>query len=733
MKELHESELLYTIALSIGNSLKLEPMLKQSLLTILRVLNCNIALVCDTHAQTVFAIPHVTHKENIDTVLHSVTQFPHYALMDGYHYHFFELPHFGTITLRRSGVKLGESLSHSLVILFNKLANACKACLYEAQLEQQTHLSNEANRAKSRFLANMSHEIRTPLNGIIGFSEILCDGELPPKELRYAQIIHSSAHSLLGIINDILDISKIEQGTIEIINEAFDFHLMSEGIVALFTAKAREKNIFLHYDVSPLIPSILIGDALKIRQIISNLLSNAIKFTPQNGSVTMSISILSQKENTVELRCSIRDSGIGIAQSAQEKIFEPFIQAQETTSALYGGTGLGLAICKELLTKMGSTIGVNSEEGKGSEFFFTLALESVSTNSTKHTHEPFTFSIIDLPVEHPEMLHSLQAYLSLWGHLVPSNAHADVSFCFGGTELIPILSQRKKESPSSHLIHINPTGEIPPALKEWVDDFLSPPLYGSKIYNKINTTLHHSHQQTEHTEDLILKAQVLVAEDNPTNQLLIQTLLNRHGIDAEIANNGQEAVDLSLQKTYDLILMDIHMPFKDGLKATEEILSLHKAPPPIVALSANAFKEDRERFLAAGMVDTLTKPIDKSELLRVLEQYLSSSVKTTHKEDIFEASKAFLGLDSQTYEMILETFKASVWENLASIEEAITLQNGEAIAQSAHYLKGACANLQFNDAAEWLKQIETMGNKRETSGYEPLIKHLYGYFDTLFS
>jgi signal transduction histidine kinase/CheY-like chemotaxis protein/HPt (histidine-containing phosphotransfer) domain-containing protein len=732
MKEPHESELLYTIALSIGNSLKLEPMLKQSLLTVLRVLNCNMALVSDTDGKTLYDIPHVTHKGTIDDVLRTVTLFPHYVYAEGYHYHFFELPNVGTLTLRRSGAKLGESLSHSLVILFNKLANACKACFYEAQLEHQTHISNEANRAKSRFLANMSHEIRTPLNGIIGFSEILCDGQLPTKELRYAQIIHSSAHSLLGIINDILDISKIEQGTIEIISEAFDFHLMSEGIAALFTAKSREKNIFLHYDVSPHIPSVLIGDALKIRQILSNLISNAIKFTPQNGSVTMHISTIHQTDETIELLCRISDSGIGIPLSAQEKIFEPFIQAQETTSSLYGGTGLGLAICKELLAKMGTTIALKSEEGKGSEFFFTLPLGIVSTNTHSQGHQPFTFSIIDLPLEHPEMLNSLQAYLSLWGCLAPLDSCADFYFCFGGAELSPILSKRKTACPTSRIIHINTAGEIPQALKAWVDDFLSPPLYSSKIYNKINETLHAQNYPKHTHENAHFSANVLVAEDNPTNQLLIQTLLKRHGIEVEIANNGQEAVDMVQLKKYDLIFMDIHMPHKDGIKATEEIVATHPSPPPIVALSANAFKEDRERFVAAGMVDTLTKPIDKSELLRILEQYVSTSFTMPLKEDVFKESKAFLGLDNETYERILQTFTSTLWENIKSIDEAVHHQNCEAIYQSSHYLKGACATLQFKDATELLARMEEMGKKGETTGYMPLLKNLHTYFDRLF-
>lgn len=401
--------------------------------------------------------------------------------------------------------------------LIEKLTVAYEHVMLEEKLKIATKEAIIANKAKSLFLANMSHEIRTPLNGIMGFAKLLSEAPLEDRYHQYAATISKSADVLLDIIDEILDFSKIESGNFEIASEPLPLNAVIEQVSNLFWAKANEKEIRLETMVDDEIPSILRGDSLRLRQVLSNLIGNAIKFTPHNGRVSLHVKLCKQTEEHATIAFEVKDSGIGIARDKQEAIFKPFVQADLETTKKYGGTGLGLAICMRIVEMMGGVINLESEIGQGSAFSFVL-----------------TFPIASLDV-------------------IPSVAFSQ---------------ERDKLLPSKT---------------------------------------------------------ILVAEDNTTNQMLIQILLEKLGMKCILASDGVEAVQAYQDHRVDMILMDGHMPKLDGIGATKAILALQadKGFPkiPIVALTASAIKGDREHFLSMGMDDYLSKPINLEALKSVMQRY----------------------------------------------------------------------------------------------------------------
>jgi PAS domain S-box-containing protein len=469
------------------------------------------------------------------------------------------------------------------------------------ELVKQKEFAQRANHAKSEFLANMSHEIRTPLNGILGFVDILRENIKDAQNLQYLNIIHNSSQHLLGVISDILDLSKIESGKLEVELASFNPKEELMGSINLFSAKASEKNIYLDYTLSDSLPEHIISDALRIKQTLSNLLSNAIKFTAQGKKIFVHIDYVDK-----QLTISVKDEGIGIAKEKLGRIFEAFSQENVSVARKYGGTGLGLSICKRLVELLGGTIKVESTLNEGSIFTFSIPVQSAQKLSTQSAPE-------------------------------------------------------------------------------------------------INTTL---------------KGHILLTEDNSANQMYMSVILKKFGLSFDIASDGLQAIEMFQKAHYDLVLMDENMPNMNGIEATKQILAYEQKTnqphTPIIALTANALKGDREKFLGAGMDEYLTKPVEKKKLLVCLNKFLQKEGENMGID--LQSIADELDFDLEDVQMLLSVFLESSTEELANMQ--VALQNGDldTLYKSAHAIKGSAANLLLNDIAQIAKEIEL--NAKESNDYE---------------
>ena len=515
--------------------------------------------------------------------------------------------------------------------------------------------SEEAAKAKSLFLANMSHEIRTPLNGILGFLELLKTTELDNEQLEYVNTVTISANSLLEIINNILDISKIESNKIEL--ELIPFKPVNEfeDTIEIFGAKAAEKNLELAAFIDPTLPVNLKGDILKIKEVITNLLSNAMKFT-QEGYISLVVKNKGIKNNKVKLYIELKDTGIGVSKDQQSKIFEAFSQADISVTRKYGGTGLGLAISGKYIEMMGGKIEIESELNVGTKFFFEIELEILENNESfiRGHYSKLTIAVLDSSKNNIKK-DFLKEYLAYSGintiyfdninslkEIIKNNKIESAIFIYelmDSTDYIDYLKEiNTKYCMISSLQYKPEIDRLPMKAIFNIWD----PLNATKTFNmleeidasrlesytkKIQTIENNSSQ-----EQFDLK--ILVAEDNPINQKLIKITLENMGINVVLSNNGLEAFNKYsiAPNSYDLIFMDIQMPVMDGVEATHEILEFEEEEgikhTPIIALTANALKGDRERFLSEGMDEYLTKPIKKEELINIIKKFAKEKIKS---------------------------------------------------------------------------------------------------------
>jgi signal transduction histidine kinase/CheY-like chemotaxis protein len=515
----------------------------------------------------------------------------------------------------------------------------------------------EANQAKDLFLANMSHEIRTPLNGIVGFTQLLKDTQMDDEQGEFITVIEHSSENLLTIVNDILDLSKIKADKIELEKISFDPVEQFESAVESYGARAAEKNIELGVYIDPELPSKLTGDPTKISQVIVNLISNAIKFTKTKGAVDVSIEKIAESKEYATIKFSVSDTGIGISDSQKKKIFEAFSQADVSTSRKFGGTGLGLAISGKLVSFMGGELEIESEEEKGSTFFFTLTLDKVKDAEPRKIINLLGFRVGMLGSE-ARMIESvkrnLEAYVTYTGATfelynekevfkanskpLPDILFIDHSFHQRSGELNRYLEMDCK-------IVLMTTADKKRSLEslsDRIDRILYKPLNLTKTLKalevgydeKVKTA---SRVQTA-TENIVFEnLHVLVAEDNNINQKLIKSVLNGFGIEVTLASNGQEAADLRMHNDYDMIFMDIQMPVLGGIEATHKIIEYEeknrKHHIPIVALTANALSGDREKYMDEGMDNYLSKPIDLERLNILLQEYFPTHAKTVTVEE----------------------------------------------------------------------------------------------------
>ncbi|MDD3323721.1 MAG: ATP-binding protein [Sulfurospirillaceae bacterium] len=521
--------------------------------------------------------------------------------------------------------------------------------------------AEEASAAKSIFLANMSHEIRTPLNGIIGFTELLKSTDLDDEKREFVDVIEKSSENLLDIINNILDLSKVESNKVEIDEILFSPTEEFENAIEVYGPKAAEKNIQLPMYLDPSLHNYLKGDATKIKEVLINLMSNAVKFTPTNGHITVEIRrVENAPAGKARISFSVRDSGIGISQDKIGGIFDAFNQADSTITRKFGGTGLGLTISSKYITLMGGNLSVESEEGKGSRFFFTIDIIESPASGTDMQNRFSDFSCAIFAPSNSTKAHTqfLYDYFTYFGSTV--KYYSDFqglknSIFKSGTNLIVVdysnltkeeLEEYKKiKLPILILLKSSQMSKF----NECNTRYMTPiyePINISKLVKALEAdrellpakdSLSQPTKKKQVKFGKKFKADVLVAEDNEINQRLIKRTLEDLGLNITLVPNGLQAVEQRKNGKYDMIFMDIAMPIMDGVQATHKILEYEQKNNlphiPIVAITANALKGDRERFMGEGLDEYVTKPIKKDSIISVLNIFINDKIDLEDEEE----------------------------------------------------------------------------------------------------
>lgn len=482
-----------------------------------------------------------------------------------------------------------------------------------------------ASLLKSQFLASMSHEIRTPMNGMIGFLQLLLKTDLNDKQLDYLYYIMNASENLVYIVNDILDISKIESGKMKLAMVDFNLKTITEEVVLLFEPSAKNKKNTINLLIYPDVPLNLRGDNVKIKQIFNNLISNANKFTDQ-GEINITISKIEDKNDKVVIGIVVEDNGIGIEKENIKKLFKPFVQADASTARMYGGSGLGLSITKKIIEMMNGSIEVESEIRKGSKFTLRVELSKCDNNC-----------IADV-----------------------TNSEIDIFRLITADN----KSKTKKEE-------------------------------NKKVFENELTAL--------------------IAEDNKINQILLMNILQNEGFSCKCVENGKLAVKECLNNRYDIVFMDCQMPMMDGYRATALIRELSEVDIPVIAMTANAMKGDKEKCVQAGMTDYLSKPIDINKLKLILNEYACSALKIASEiedqpmlsfNNLVQQITKELGLTKEIVEKLLKDFIVEIQKSLEDLEKAVHAKEFSEVCRISHCIKGAASNLRVKELTKTCLKLE---------------------------